>query len=96
MNLRNKLYSKANPAQRLIAQEAGTHVGSNQTRIRTSENAYNLMEIVNRCVNLLVDLGSDIEFDVKDKLNFTAKHTLLLLKILFNLVKATDAKTLRR
>lgn len=31
------------------------------------------MEIVNRCVNLLVDLGSDIEFDVKDKLSFTAR-----------------------
>lgn len=70
MTLRNKLYNKSNPAQRYIAQESGTNIGTNQTRIRTTENAYNLMEIVNRCVNLIVDLGADIEFDVKDRLNF--------------------------
>jgi HK97 family phage portal protein len=72
-NLRNKLYNKNNPAQRYIAEEAGTSVSSNQTKQRTTENSYNLMEIVNRCVNLLVDLGSDIEFDIKDSLPFTSR-----------------------
>ena len=78
MSLRKKLYSKANPAQRYIAEEAGTNVGTNQTKIRSTENAYNLMEIVNRCVNLLVDLGADIEFDVKDKLPFTSRSSTAL------------------
>jgi len=87
-NLRNKLYkNKGNRGQRFIAEEAGTSVSSNQTKQRTTENSYNLMEIVNRCVNLLVDLGSDIEFDIKEKLPFTPKTSGLrekTLKVLLN------------
>lgn len=87
-NLRNKFYKKNNPAQYNIAEEAGTHVGSNQTKQRTTENSYNLMEVVNRCVNLIVDLGSDIEFDVKDKLPFTSRVSGVRQKSLNSLLNS--------
>lgn len=75
MSLFNQISEKLNPAQRYIAEEAGRGVGSNQTKLRTIENAYDQLEIVNRCINLIVDLGSEVDFDVKEKLPFTPSVT---------------------
>lgn len=101
MNLRQKLHQKLNPGQRYIAMEAGSHVGTNQTRLRTVENAYNLMEVVNRCVNLIVDLGADVEYDVKEKLQFSPVASAVRAKSLNTLLNSRpnpymDINTFRR
>lgn len=70
MGIIKSILNKLNPAQRYISDEAGTRVGSNQNKINTVENAYNLMEVTNRCINILVDSSAEVEYDIKDRLSF--------------------------
>lgn len=64
---------KLNPAQPTIARDEGSNVGSSQTEIQTLTNAYDLVEVVNRSINLLVDNSSMINYDVADTLPFTGQ-----------------------
>lgn len=73
MGIIRSIINKLNPAQRYISEEAGDRVGSNQTKIRTVENAYDLMEVTNRCINVLVDSSSEVGYDIKDRLSFSPR-----------------------
>ena len=71
MSLWTRIVEKLNPAQHIIAEDEGRSKPTTQTKIRTITNAYDLVEIVNRCVNLIVDNASLVNYDVGDSLNFT-------------------------
>lgn len=61
---------KRNPVQSSIAQTQGQQ-STNQRKRPTLASAYEHVEVVNRCVNLIVDSASQVGFDVKDSLSFT-------------------------
>lgn len=44
-----------------------------QTRLESTTRAYELVEIVNRCINILVDNGALLEFDIKNTLSYTGQ-----------------------
>lgn len=71
MRFWDRVVEKFNPVQRIIAQEEGGRVGSTQTKPVTIYNAFATTEIVNRCVNMIVDSASQVEFDVQETLSFT-------------------------
>lgn len=64
---------KFNPIQDEIARDEGTRVSSTQTSIRTVQNSYELVEVVNRCINMLVDNSAMVNFDVASTLSFTGQ-----------------------
>lgn len=63
-------FRKSNPVQRLIKEDEGDK-SSTQTRPVTISKAFRRTEIVNRCINLLVDNSALVEFDVADSLPFS-------------------------
>lgn len=63
--------SKTNPVQSRIKEGEGDDKPSTQTRPVTINKAFKSTEIVNRCINLLVDNSSLVEFDVGEQLPFT-------------------------
>lgn len=63
-------FIKRNPAQPVIANERSSATRSN-TRSVTTTQAFRGVEVVNRCVNMLVDSGSQVNFDIKNKYGFT-------------------------
>lgn len=67
MNLFDIIREKLNPAQSEIVRDQGD---SHQTTISKYSvyTAYKNFEVVNRGVNLIVDLAAEIDYDVKDKL----------------------------
>ena len=65
------MVEKLNPAQRSIAREYGDSAPTTQTKHMTVANAFNMIETVNRCVNLLVDNATMVDFDVGDTYPFT-------------------------
>lgn len=71
MSIWSKIVEKLNPVQHIIADDYGTTSSSTQTKILTIERAYELVEVVNRCINLLVDNSSMVNFDVGSSLPFT-------------------------
>lgn len=71
MGFLSTLVQKLNPVQRQIAQEEGSQIGTTQTRPITIQAAFRSTEIVNRCVNMLIDSSAQVEFDVQDSLGFT-------------------------
>lgn len=71
MGFWTNLVEKLNPAQRSIAREQGDSAPTTQTKINTLANAYTLIETVNRCINLLVDNASMVDFDIGQTLKFT-------------------------
>lgn len=71
MSFWDKLAQKLNPVQPSIAREEGGRIGSSQTRPITIQNAYMTTEIINRCINMIVDSASQVEFDVQDTLPFS-------------------------
>ena len=75
MGILDNILQKLNPVQREIAQEEGGRKGSTQTRPVTIKNAFRSTEIVNRCINMIVDSCSQVDFDVKDSLGFTGVAT---------------------
>lgn len=61
-------FRKRNPAQREIVDDQGKDHHST-TRIRTIAEAYKSVEVVNRGINLIVDSSSEINTDVKERVN---------------------------
>jgi HK97 family phage portal protein len=71
MSIWNTIMEKLNPVQSYIAQEEGSTVSSSQSNVRTIANAYDIVEVVNRGVNLLIDNAAMVNFDVSSTLPFT-------------------------
>lgn len=71
----NDIYEKLNPSQPAIAEEAGTSVLTSKIGVRFNL-AYEQLEVVRRGVDLVVNLTSEIDFDVKDKLDFPGFATI--------------------
>lgn len=61
--------TKANPAQELISNEESSS-GRKNTKPYTSEAAFKKIEVVNRCINMIVDAASILTFDVKEPHSF--------------------------
>ncbi len=72
MGFWNNIKEKLNPAQPYLARDEGDAIPSSQTSISSVSKSYEVVEVVNRCVNILVDNASLVNFDVKDKLKYTA------------------------
>ena len=92
---------KFNPIQDEIARDEGTRVSSTQTKLTTISNAYELVEVVNRCINLLVDNTAMVNYDVADSLTFTGQATGVRAKTLTNILNHRpnpymDINTFRR
>lgn len=64
-----RVMHKLNPAQPRIAHNQGQQ-SSNQNREVTLASAYQKVETVNRCVNMIVDSASQVGFDIQDPLPF--------------------------
>jgi HK97 family phage portal protein len=101
MSIWQAITEKLNPAQPLIAQDEGTAVGTTQTKLASLRNAYELVEIVNRCVNLLVDNSALVGFDVGKTLPFTGKYPSTKAVTITNLLNFRpnpymDTSTFRR
>lgn len=69
--LKDWFISKLNPAQEQIARENPSATSSNKKQL-TSTQAFKDVEVMNRCINLIIDNASQVRFDVKDKYTFTA------------------------
>lgn len=67
------IVNKLNPVQSAIARDEGEQ-SSTQTKILTVTNAYDLIEVVNRCVNLTVDNACMVNYDVGASYKFTAVY----------------------
>lgn len=92
---------KFNPVQDEIARDEGARVGSTQTKVKTVQNAYELVEVVNRCINILVDNTAMVNYDVADSLNFTGQASGMRNKTLKNILNHRpnpymDINTFRR
>jgi HK97 family phage portal protein len=92
---------KFNPIQNEISRDEGTRVSSTQTKIKTVQNAYELVEVVNRCINLLVDNASMVNYDVAGSLKFTGQTSGVRSTSLTNLLNYRpnpymDINTFRR
>jgi len=74
MSLWEGIKEKLNPAQAVIAREEGSNIASTQTKLNTIQNSYELVEVVNRCINLLVDNSALVDYDVGSILAFTGKY----------------------
>lgn len=61
--------TKANRAQSQISREENSSKRKN-TKPYTSEKAFKTIEVVNRCINLIVDSASIVTFDVKEPHDF--------------------------
>jgi len=62
---------KLNPAQSTMS-DAETSRNSSNTKPFTTKAAYRDVEIVNRCVNLLIDSAAQVDFEVNTKYGFTS------------------------
>lgn len=62
---------KENPAQGVISRETSSTTSSN-TLPWTTTRAFEDVEIVNRCINMLIDSAALVRYDIKDKYTFTA------------------------
>jgi phage portal protein BeeE len=74
-------FEKLNPAQEQIAWAEGDSVPTTKRGI-TFNNAYQNMEVVGRGVDLIVNSGAEVNFDVKEKLPFTGLSSLKPKKII--------------
>lgn len=92
---------KLNPAQRTIANDAGDRVATTQTKYLTVTKAYEVVETVNRCINLICDNASMVDFDVGETYKFTGiapnvQKTKLELLLNFRPNPFMDISTFRR
>lgn len=71
MGFWNNMWEKLNPAQRTIANDAGDRVVSTQNKIMTISRAFELVEVVNRCVNIIADNATMVDFDIGATYKFT-------------------------
>lgn len=63
----NSVVEKLNPAQTRIAQDAGTHVGTDLQL--TTRQAFDRVGVVNRGVNMIVSAVSSLDYDIRDKIH---------------------------
>lgn len=101
MSLWAEIREKFNPIQDEISRDEGTRVSSTQTKIGTVQNAYELVEVVNRCINLLVDNSAMVNYDVASTLSFTGQTPGVRSKTLKNILNHRpnpymDINTFRR
>jgi len=79
------IINKLNPAQPEIVEDFGQqHAPS--VNLRTNQAAYNVLEIVNRGVNLIVDSAAGVPLDVGDILEFSDTSTRIRKKRLNQLL----------
>ena len=71
MGFFNNMWEKLNPAQRTIANDAGDRVISTQNKMMTISRAFELVEVVNRCVNIIADNTTMVDFDIGATYKFT-------------------------
>jgi HK97 family phage portal protein len=71
----NDIYEKLNPAQPAIAEAEGNTVATSKRGV-TFNYAYEQLEVVRRGVDLVVNGCSEIDVDVKEKLDFVGSSTL--------------------
>lgn len=64
---------KLNPVQPDIALDEGSAIYSTQTKLLSVQSTYEIVEVVNRSVNLIVDNAAMVNYDVGDSLNFTGQ-----------------------
>jgi len=67
----NTMLEKLNPAQRTIANDAGDRVISTQNKTMTISRAFEFVEVVNRCVNIIADNATMVDFDIGATYKFT-------------------------
>lgn len=51
----------------------GTNSASSQTKLESTTRAYELVEVVNRCINIICDNAALVDFDVKSSLSFSGQ-----------------------
>lgn len=51
----------------------GTRSSTSQTKLESTTRAYELVEVVNRCINIICDNAALIDFDVKESLGFSGQ-----------------------
>lgn len=76
----DELDEKLNPAQELIHWAEGDSVPSTKRGI-VFNTAYKNLEVVRRGVDLIVDSAAEINYDVKEKLQFTGNSSIKARKI---------------
>jgi HK97 family phage portal protein len=74
-------HEKLNPAQPIISREEGTEKSTSKYNF-TFNLAYERLEVVRRGVDLIVNAASEIDIDVKDKLNFKGQAGAVRAKTL--------------
>lgn len=100
MGFWGNLAQKLNPIQPSIANEF-MDSPTTQKKVMTIGRAYESIEVVNRCINLLVDNSSLVEYDVAGKLEFTGAAPNMQQKRLSTLLNVRpnpymDISTFRR
>lgn len=73
MGFFKNLIVKLNPGQREIYNDEGDRKPSTNTKLLGAQKAYELVEVVNRCVNMIVDNASLIDFEVGERM-FTGQY----------------------
>ena len=68
-----KAVVKAFRGSREINLSEGTNSPSSQTKLESTTRAYELVEVVNRCINIICDNAALVDFDVKDSLKFSGQ-----------------------
>lgn len=63
----NSVLEKLNPAQTRIAQDSGTHIGTDLQL--TTRQAFDRVGVVNRGVNMIVSAISSLDYDIRDKIH---------------------------
>lgn len=71
MSLKSWFVEKLNPAQSTIADSEMSRTTSNTLPYSTKQ-AYKSVEVVSRCVNLLVDHSAQVDFNIDDAYTFSA------------------------
>lgn len=64
---------KAFSGGREINLNDGDRSSSTQTKLESTTRAYELVEVVNRCVNILCDNAALVDFDIKETLKFSGQ-----------------------
>jgi len=72
MGLWKEIKEKLNPAQHRYSDEERT-APTSQNKLLTVQNSFNLVEVVNRSINMIVDSAAQVEYDIKESLPFTPR-----------------------
>lgn len=76
MSITNKITKAITSAMRSMREQnlnEGSDSPSTQTKLESTTKAYELVEVVNRCINIICDNAALVDFDIKDTLPFTGQ-----------------------